>query len=91
MRPVVVVIADVFGHQSLEVSLVEDDDMIEQLPAAAADKAFGDPVLPRAAEASPLWFDAETPNRADNFLTEIRCSVKEQILGRVVVGNASRN
>jgi hypothetical protein len=33
---------------------VEDDDMIEQVPAATADEAFGHTALPRAAEAGPL-------------------------------------
>ena len=77
MRPVVVVIADVFGHQSLEVSLVEDDDMIEQLPAAAADKAFGDPVLPRAAEASSFGSDTEAFDGVDDFRIEVGTAIQD--------------
>jgi hypothetical protein len=29
MRPVVVVIADIFAHESLQVALVQDDHMVE--------------------------------------------------------------
>ena len=40
MRPVLVVVADVLGHQPFEMPLVEHDDMIEQVSAATADEAF---------------------------------------------------
>ena len=50
------VVADVFGHETLEMPLVEHNHVIEQIPAAVADKALGDTVLPRIAEARPLGF-----------------------------------
>jgi hypothetical protein len=46
VRPVVVVVADVLDHQALEMPLVEHDEVIEQVPAAVADEALGDAVLP---------------------------------------------
>jgi len=58
MRSVVVVVADVLGHQALKMAFVEDDDMIEQVASAVADEAFGNAVLPRAAEAGPFGLDA---------------------------------
>jgi N-acyl-D-aspartate/D-glutamate deacylase len=58
MRSVVVVVADVLGHQALKMAFVEDDDVIEQVSAAVADEAFGNAVLPRAAEAGPFGLDA---------------------------------
>ena len=54
--PVVMVVADVFGHETLKMPLVEHNHVIEQIPAAVADKALGDTVLPRIAEARPLGF-----------------------------------
>jgi len=46
MRPVLVVVADVLGHQSFQMALIQDDDMIKQIAAAVSDKASCDTVLP---------------------------------------------
>jgi hypothetical protein len=48
--PVLVVVADVFPHQALQMPFVYYDDMIQQVPPAVADEALGDPILPRAAK-----------------------------------------
>jgi hypothetical protein len=40
VRPVIVVVADIFGHQPFEVSLVEHDDMVEQVSPAIAHEAL---------------------------------------------------
>ena len=34
------VVADIFGHETFQMPLIEDDDMIEQIAAAVADEAF---------------------------------------------------
>ena len=44
MRAVVVVVGDILSQQSSELALVEDDDVIEQLPAHASYPAFCDTV-----------------------------------------------
>ncbi len=80
VRPVVVVVADVFGHEALEVTLVEDDDMIKQVSAAAADEALGYAILPGAAEACPLWLDAKALDGGDDLGTEIAPTVEDQVL-----------
>src|ERR1019366_1157505 len=49
MCSVVVVVANIFGHEAFEMAFVENDDVIEQVSAAVADEAFGNAVLPRAA------------------------------------------
>jgi len=49
MRPVIVVVADVLGHEALEVAFVEYDYMIEQI-AATADESLCYSILPRALE-----------------------------------------
>ena len=36
MRSVIMVVADILGHQPFEMSLVEHDDMVEQVPPAIA-------------------------------------------------------
>jgi hypothetical protein len=80
VRPVVMVVADVFGHEPFEMPLVEDDDVIEQVPAAVADKALGDAVLPRASEAGPLGLNAEALHCVDDIFAEVRRPVEDQIL-----------
>ena len=41
MRPVLVVIANVLGHESFDVAFVEHDYMIEQIAPAGADESSG--------------------------------------------------
>jgi len=86
VRPVVVVVADVLSHEALEMPFVEYDDVIEQVPAATADKAFCDSVLPRTSEAGPLRFDAEALDGADSLFVEIRSTVEDQITRSRVIG-----
>jgi hypothetical protein len=43
MCPVVLVITDVLGHQSLRMSLIEHNDMIEQASTAASDETSATP------------------------------------------------
>jgi hypothetical protein len=46
MRSVFVVVADIVGKKSPQVSLVQWNHMIEQIAATAFDPALRDPVLP---------------------------------------------
>ena len=46
MRPPRVVIIEIIGKQSLEVSLAQDNDVVEQLPSNGADDAFNIGILP---------------------------------------------
>lgn len=52
VRPVVMIVGDVFEKKSLQMSLVHSDDVVEQLPSAAADPALSNTVLPRAPDGS---------------------------------------
>jgi hypothetical protein len=61
------------------MSLVKHNDMIQQIPAAVADPAFRNPVLPRASKACSLRLDAETLYSADNFIIEVCGTVEDQI------------
>jgi hypothetical protein len=47
MRPVLVIVGDVIGEKSLQMSLVQRDYVVEQLTAAAANPALSHSVLPR--------------------------------------------
>jgi hypothetical protein len=60
MGAVVMVIRDELQEESLEMSLIQRDDLIEQLAPAAADPALRDSILPRALDGqSNCWSDAE--------------------------------
>ena len=83
MRPVLVVIADVFVHEALQMALMENNHMIEQVATTGADPALGHAVLPRTAEAGSLGLDAEALYRADDFLVEIRAAIKARGLSNL--------
>src|ERR1022692_4720386 len=85
MCPVVVVVADILVHQTLEVPFIERNNVIEQVPAAATDEALGDSVLPWTAETGLFGLNAEAPDAADHLSAEIRGPVEDQVSrGRVV-------
>ena len=86
MRSVIVVIADVLTHQSLQVPFVEHNDVVEQVPSAVADPALCNPILQRTAEAGPFGLDAEGLHCVDNFFVEVRAAIKEQIPRRRIIG-----
>ena len=48
MGSVVMIVRDVLGHESSEMTLVQRNDVIEQIATTAADPAFRHPVLPGA-------------------------------------------
>jgi len=48
MRAVVVVVADVFRDQSLQMAFIERDDVIQQIAPAAFDPTFRHTILPGA-------------------------------------------
>src|ERR1017187_5123385 len=85
VRPVLVVVTDVLAHQTLQMPFVYYDDMIQQVPAAVADEALGDAVLPRVAEAGPLGLDSEALDDADDLSVEVGGAVEYQVLRSRVI------
>jgi len=71
MRPILVVIADVFVHQAFQMAFVENDDMVEEVSAAIPNKPLSHAVLPGALKAGLLGLDAEALNRL--HLNPSRC------------------
>ena len=73
MSPVLVIVADVIGHQALQMALVEHDNVVEQIAAAAGNNAFGDAVLPGTAEhtAAVARRDSPTVNLGEHELNEM--------------------
>ena len=79
--PVIVVVMDVFAHQSPQMLFVEYDHMVKQIAAATPNPAFGNAVLPRTPKRCPLRSNPEVLDRANDFGIEIRSAIKEQIAG----------
>jgi len=55
MCAILEIVADVFVHQAFQMPLIENDHVVEQIPAAGAYPAFRNTVLPWTSEARPLW------------------------------------
>ena len=54
MRSVFVVIAHVLKHEPFQMPFIENDHVVEQIPAAATNPALGNAVLPRTPVADSL-------------------------------------
>jgi len=76
VRSVIVIIADVVGHESLQMPFVEHDHMVEQIATAIPNPAFGNAILPRTAKRRSLRLNTEVLDGADDFRIEIRAPIK---------------
>src|ERR1035438_7763463 len=63
MSPVVVVVADVVIQQAFQMPFFQNNHVVEQIPAAVTDPAFGDTVLPWTSEAGPFRLSSEALHR----------------------------
>ena len=86
MSTVLVVVANVFGKQPLQMALVQNDHMIEQIPPATALPALGDSILPRTAERSANRLAAHGSNGRQDFRVEFGISIQDQVFGCGLVG-----
>src|ERR1035441_8859352 len=78
--------ADEVEVKTFQVPFVEHDHMVEQIPAAVADKAFCNPVLPRTTEAGSFRLGAEVFHRVDDFLIEVCTAIEDQVAGSREIG-----
>jgi hypothetical protein len=76
---------DIFVHKAIEMSLIQDDDIIEQVSRARANPPLGNTVLPRTPEAGPLWLNAEVLHCANDFFIEVCTAIEDEISRRRVV------
>jgi len=81
MLAVCVVVVDVFIHKTFEMPFIENNHMVEQIPATAADPTLGNSVLPGTAETGPLGLDAEALHNLNHLCIELRAAIKDQIAG----------
>ena len=71
------VVVDVFRQEAFQMPFVENNYMIEQVPATTADLTFGNAVLPRASECCSFGRATHGFYRSDHFETELLVSIKD--------------
>ena len=81
MRSVVVIVTDVLSHQAFQMPFIENDNMVEEIPAAVSDPTLSNTVLPRTAEVGSLGLNAEALHCLDHFTIKIRAAIKDQVAG----------
>jgi len=79
---VLVIVGDVSFHESPQRVLVHYDHMAEQLPAAVADEALRDSVLPWALKAGSLGPNTKALDRINHIVIEARAAIEDQIARR---------
>jgi len=85
VRAVVVVVREVIGEESLQMSLVQRNDLVEQFASAASDPTLRDAVLPRALDGGLHARDLHGSNRSRDFQSILRVVVKDEELGRGLI------
>ena len=78
MSPVFVVIADVLIQQPSQMSPIQHDHMIQEIPTYTANPVLRNSVLPRTSECSPNGLAAHCLHARDNIGTELRVPIKDQ-------------
>src|SRR5208337_151372 len=86
MGSVVLVVIDVLIHQALQMAIIENDHMVEQIPAAVADPSFGNTILPGTLDAGSFGLNPEAPYRLNNAVTKVRATVEDQVARRGIIG-----
>src|SRR5258708_23331665 len=85
VRAVVVVVREVIGEESLQMSLVQGNDLVEQFASAASDPTLRDAVLPRALDGGLRARDLHGSNRSRDFQSILRVVGKDEELGRGLI------
>jgi hypothetical protein len=67
----VVVVVDVFAHQASQVTFIKNDDMVEQVTVAVANKSLSHAVLPWALKTGSFSSYTETLNCLDDYSEEM--------------------
>jgi hypothetical protein len=62
VRSIIVVVAHVFCHESLQMPFVQDDYVVKQVSSATSNPALRNTVLPRAPEGNAGWLASDVPH-----------------------------
>lgn len=91
MRPVVVVVADVIREQPFQIVLVQGNDVIEELAAAAFEPSLGNSVLPRTFARGSYSPDLRERTAAGTSIPYLPSRSKRRNREADSNGNVSRN
>jgi len=78
VRAIGVLIRDIVFDEAAQVSLVEDESMIQKVSATASNPAFGDSILPGRLETDPVGFDASGHQQIHHIHVELRLSIQNR-------------
>jgi hypothetical protein len=84
--PVIVMVVHVIANQLSQMSFVQRDDVVEDLPPTTADPAFRDPVLPGRLHTRALRPEAGGLQESDHIGIEFRVVVQDDISIRTSLG-----
>ena len=83
---VLVVVANVVSKKSPQMALVESDDVVEQIAAAASHPALSHSVLPGTSNGGPHTGDRHRSDRSGNFQSVLRVVIEEDEPGSGLIG-----
>jgi len=63
------------------MAFVQNDHMIEQIPAAGTKEAFRHTLLPRTSETGSLRCNAKGLHGIDDFIVEVRTAIETKYFG----------
>jgi hypothetical protein len=78
MRPVLVVIAHIFGHQPLQMPLIQDDHMVQQVASAAPHPTLGNTVLPPTAKGSAGGLASQIPHGRNQVSSVLGVAIEQK-------------
>ena len=80
------VVSEIGTQNSFQMPRVEDDEMVQAVPADRADQAFDVGILPGTPGDGEHFFHLEGGDPQTNFLAVDVVSISEEILGRILMG-----
>ena len=80
------VITNVIAKKSLQMVLVQSDDVVEEIAAAASDPALGNPVLPRAVDRGLHASHVHGSNGSGHLQPVLLVVIKEEESGSGLIG-----
>jgi len=85
MSAVVVAVADILGHEAFQMTLVQLNDVFEQIAQAVADESLCYPILPRASNCISNRVHAQILRGLQSLRLESVLAVEDEIPRRGII------
>src|SRR5947208_4159554 len=76
MRPVLVIVVQVRGHQPFEMPLIQDNHVVQQVASATSHPALSNTVLPRTAKGRASWLASYVPYSRNHIGSKLCVAVE---------------